>query len=170
MTDPLAYFLTWHTYGTWLQGESSGSVDRTHREYGREFVRPNAPLRTAHASRMSGDAVTLSEPMRVAAQDTIIEVCNHRNWTLLALHIRTTHAHAVVAAQCSPERVLNDFKSYATRALRHAGLVETDERIWARHGSTRYLWNADEVTAAIDYTVNRQGTPLTPKPLFCRSL
>ncbi|MCA9077632.1 MAG: hypothetical protein KDA93_21580 [Planctomycetaceae bacterium] len=69
MTDPLAYFLTWHTYGTWLQGQSSGSVDHSHREYGREFVRPNAPRHTAHASRMSTDAVTLNEPMRLVIQD-----------------------------------------------------------------------------------------------------
>ncbi|MGE0378528.1 MAG: transposase [Planctomycetaceae bacterium] len=168
MTDPLAYFLTWHTYGTWLQGERPGSDDRRHREYGREFVRANATRRLAHASRMAADTVTLDESMRVVIQDAIVEVCEHRNWDLQALHLRTTHVHAVVAAENAPERVLNDFKSYATRALRQRKVIDSSRRVWARHGSPRYLWNADEVTAAIDYTVNRQGAALIPKPAFSR--
>ncbi len=165
MTDPLAYFLTWHTYGTWLQGDGRGSVDRNHHEYERELVRKNLPLQHAHAGRMIGDAVTLNESQRIAAQDAIIEVCHHRRWNLLALHVRTSHIHVVVTATTTPERVLNDFKSYATRAFRRNGLAASGERIWSRHGSTRYLWGEDAVNGAIGYVVNRQGVPLTPKPV-----
>jgi hypothetical protein len=28
MADPLAYFLTWTTYGTWLPGDERGWVER----------------------------------------------------------------------------------------------------------------------------------------------
>ena len=31
---------------------------------------------------------------------------------------------------------------------------------WARHGSTRYLWNAEELSAAISYVVSGQGEPM----------
>ena|SRR5215831_11411132 len=52
---------------------------------------------------------------------------------------------------------LNSFKSYATRKLREARLLDEAIRPWARHGSTPYLWTEDDVQAAIDYVINGQG-------------
>ncbi len=34
MDLPLAYFITFHCYGTWLQGDAPGSVDRSHNQPG----------------------------------------------------------------------------------------------------------------------------------------
>jgi REP element-mobilizing transposase RayT len=77
---------------------------------------------------------------------------------LLAAHVRTNHVHAVVDGEAKPERILNDFTAYATRALPGA---EADRKRWARHGSTRWLWKESEVRAAIRYVVEGQGTPMT---------
>lgn len=33
MPLPPGYFLTWHTYGTWLHGDAAGSVDAQHNTY-----------------------------------------------------------------------------------------------------------------------------------------
>ena len=45
------------------------------------------------------------------------EVCLHRGWSLLAAHVRTNHVHAIVESEVPPEKVMNDFKSYASRDL-----------------------------------------------------
>lgn len=74
---------------------------------------------------------------------------------MLAAHVRSTHVHLVVSAGDSPEKVMNDIKAYATRAL-HAA-IPGRQRFWTQHGSTRYLrWERD-VIAAIDYVLNQQG-------------
>jgi hypothetical protein len=65
-----------------------------------------------------------------------------------------------VSAQLKPERIINAFKSNATRALREQGLVEPDAQIWSRGKSRRYLWKPRSVTLAIDYTLNQQGENL----------
>jgi len=31
---PIAFFITFRTYGTWLHGDERGSVDRCHNHYG----------------------------------------------------------------------------------------------------------------------------------------
>ena len=62
--------------------------------------------------------VELDAPRRYVVCATIGEVCDHRRWRLCALHVRTTHVHAVVCAPHTPERVMNDFKAYATRRMR----------------------------------------------------
>ena len=35
--EPLAYFITFHTYGSWLHGAVSGSVDDEHNRPGPRF-------------------------------------------------------------------------------------------------------------------------------------
>src|SRR5207245_7241741 len=83
-----------------------------------------------------------------------------RGWTLLAAHARTNHVHIVVVADQSPERMMNDFKSYASRKLNGANVDPPEPRRWTRHGSTRYLFTPEEVAGAVRYVVHEQGDPL----------
>ena len=170
MSEPLAYFLTWHTYGTWLPGHPRGSVDDEHRAYGTPFA-PTDAERSAHsAASLVHEPVALDEPHRNAVQSAVVEVCTYRKWRLLALHVRTTHVHAVVSAPVPPEKVLNDFKAYATRRLRQEHLAASDARVWSTHGSTRYLWTNAQRAEVVAYVVERQGTPLNPAPIDHRQL
>jgi REP element-mobilizing transposase RayT len=83
-----------------------------------------------------------------------------RGWGLLAAHVRTNHVHAVVEADVRPEKVMNSFKSYASRNLNGVGVDEPDRKRWARHGSTRWLWKDEDVEKAICYVVSGQGEPM----------
>jgi hypothetical protein len=38
---PLAYFISFRTYGTWLHGDERSSTDRFHNQYGSPFIPPN---------------------------------------------------------------------------------------------------------------------------------
>jgi hypothetical protein len=38
---PLAYFISFRTYGTWLHGDKRGSIDRHHNQYGSPYIPPN---------------------------------------------------------------------------------------------------------------------------------
>lgn len=65
--------------------------------------------------------------------------------------------HIGVEAEVSPEKVMNDFKSYASRALNQLGCDGLSRRRWARRGSTRWLWKDQDVREAIRYVVEQQG-------------
>ncbi len=157
---PLAYFVTFHTFGTWLHGEEGGSVDEDHNRPGTPFVPPSEARRRFEVRRFKQETVTLDAAKRQVVQATIREVCAHRKWTLHALQARTTHVHVVVTGPPTPERMMNDFKTWCTRRLREAALIGNDEKVWSRHGSTRYLWDERSIAAACDYTMNRQGGSL----------
>jgi REP element-mobilizing transposase RayT len=83
--------------------------------------------------------------------------CLEQDWILLAAHVRANHVHLVVEADTTPERVMNDVKSYASRCLNQAALDEERRKRWARHGSTRWLWKRENILAAIRYVVDGQG-------------
>ncbi len=59
--------------------------------------------------------------------------------------------------------MMNDCKAYTTRALRRAGHVD-DTPVWARHGSTRWLWSEDEIAAAARYVHEGQGEVMARYP------
>ena len=159
-TNETAYFLTFSTYGSWLHGDPRGSVDRDHNLPGTPVLSKSATLQWEEREGMTGEAVVLDEPRRVQVLKAVEEVCEHRGWRLDAANVRQQHVHAVVLADDKPEKVLNDLKAYATRRLREASLVETEDRVWSRHGSTRYLNDPAAWQAAGRYVVEEQGDDL----------
>jgi hypothetical protein len=56
---------------------------------------------------------------------------------------------------------MHAFKAYASRRLNQMGLDEPDRKRWARHGSTRWLWKQEHVSAAIQYVVAEQGNAMS---------
>ena len=99
----------------------------------------------------------LDQSHRGAVLEAIREVCAHRQWSLLAAHVRTSHAHVVVEAQEKPEKAMNAFKSYASRRLNRISAEGPGRKRWARHGSTHWLFTREDVVAAIRYVVDGQG-------------
>jgi REP element-mobilizing transposase RayT len=160
VSEPLAYFITFTCYGSWLHGEEPGSVDRNHNEVGTSFLPPNPDHKEARRELMDQPPYHLDAARRQIVMKSIKDVCTHRGWRLLAGHVRSNHVHCVVRAALKPERILNDFKAYASRALNAAKQDHTERKRWTRHGSTRYLWTEEEVAAKIHYTVYEQGEPM----------
>lgn len=155
---PLAYPITFRCYGTWVHGDVRGSMDRQeHNVYGAPRIPPNKQLELAEADSLKYPPSILDAAQRAAVEAAIRDVCEYRRFRLDAVNVRTNHIHAVVAAGCRPEGVMNAFKSYATRRLRDLGLISPGSKPWARHGSTRYLWKPHHVVEAIDYVLYGQG-------------
>ena len=115
---PLAYFITFTTYGVWLHGRDVGSVDKQHNEVGTPFLSGDPVRETQMQANMREAPYLLDEQRRVVVLDTIREVACHRNWRLLGCHVRTNHVHIVVAASAKPEKIMSDFKAYASRRLK----------------------------------------------------
>ena len=59
---------------------------------------------------------------------------------------------------------MTSLKAWGTRRLVARGLVNRGSPVWARHGSTRYLWRENHVEAAVDYVLNQQGEALRMEP------
>ncbi|MGB7202548.1 MAG: transposase [Pyrinomonadaceae bacterium] len=112
------------------------------------------------AGQLKADAFVLNAECRKVVDAAIRGVCQVRSYVLFGLHVRTNHAHIVVGNAAKPERMMDSFKAYATRALRKARLIDTNQKPWSRHGSTRYLWTDEHIATAVDYVVNGQGDEL----------
>ena len=89
------------------------------------------------------------------------ETAAFRGWQLLGCAVMTNHAHLVVGVQGDPDpnRLLHDFKSYATRMLNKRWPRPASETWWTIDGSKRILRDEQAVQNAIDY-VRQQYCPL----------
>ena len=157
---PLAYFISFRTYGTWLHGDKRGSIDRFHNRYGTPYIPPNEKWRQYNEQQLKTKPLILGARQRRSVEMAVLETCDKRKWYLQAINVRTNHVHTVVTANRKPSLVLNAFKANATRQLRQDGLWPHAFSPWADKGSKRRLWNEQSVARAIDYVLNGQGDDL----------
>lgn len=153
----MTYLITFSCYGCHLHGHESGSVDKQHNLPGSPVLEASQLRIAVQRERMDQPPYAMDETRRDAVLAAIVHRCSENNWILLAAHVRTSHVHVVVEAETRPERIMNDLKSYASRCMNQLGLDHPARKRWTRHGSTRWLWKAADVSAAIRYVVEEQG-------------
>jgi REP element-mobilizing transposase RayT len=161
---PLAYFLTWTTYGSWLPGDERGWVDGRGGMHAAERSRAVAARKS-----MKESAVFFAGSQRVAVEQAIAAHCGTRGWHLHAVQCRTQHVHVVVTAvTASPEEVLRQLKAWCTRALRRvageSGADSVRRRWWTEGGSRRQVFREGDLASVIAYVTECQGTPIRQPP------
>ena len=155
--EPIAYLITFRTYGTWLHGDERGSIDKYHNKFDGPRAVTSREREDVHRGRLKSPPFLLDARSRHVVKKSIQEVCSFRDWSLLALEVRPNHVHAVNAANAPSAKMLNDFKAYATRRLRENGCWTFAHSPWVDKGSRRMLWTPELVATAVDYVLNRQG-------------
>lgn len=155
---PLAYLLTFRTFGTWLHGDERHSVDRHGKNiYGTPDIASDRRLNEAMQNELKQPAIMLNDLQRLTVESAVKEVCEYRKYYLRAINVRSNHVHAVVSTQAKPERIVDAFKAYSTKKLREENLVSKELQIWSRGRSRRYLWKPRHVELAIEYVLYSQG-------------
>ena len=156
----MTYLLTFACYGTYIPGARKDVVSRKRNQIGDPYVMLNPGLASNCTGAMREPPYILDKPCGEAVLEAMISVCKFRGWHAHCIHARTTHVHAVVTANQEPERMLIDFKAYASRSLNETRLDAPNRIRWARHGSTQYLWDEPSIAAAIRYVACDQGEPM----------
>jgi len=157
MSFPAAYFITWSCYGHRLHGDVRGSVDRDDNQFNTPLLEHRPGLVEFERSMLKQEPVTLDKREREIVSACIERHCQIRQWQLEGVNVRTTHVHIVVrAAGYSPEVVMGQLKSWTTRRFRSDGCYASDKVVWTRHGSTRYLWQENEIPPTVRYVLLEQ--------------
>jgi REP element-mobilizing transposase RayT len=162
MPEPLAYFLTWPTYGAWLPGDERGWV-----KYRHGWHPPDPTVKREAEARMTEDACILDIDQRQLVELTIADHCRVRGWTLFAVNCRSNHVHVVVGANCEVSRVRDQFKASCTRRLnaleqeRKRGTQPRQaepsrKKWWAERGSGQYVNDELGLEAIVHYVKEAQ--------------
>jgi len=155
---PIAYLITFRTFGTWLHGDQRRSIRRTRKHKdATKVIDINIPLKERMAEEMNSRPVVLDRRQRKAVEEAIRQLCRDRGYVLYALNVRSNHVHIVIGVRAKPERVADALKAYATKKLRELRLLDETVQVWSRGRSRRYLWKPRHVELAIDYVLYCQS-------------
>ena len=147
---PLAYLITFTTYGTWLHGDKRGSVDSKHNQFGTAFLEEDFHRERNEFHSLKHSPVYLSPEQRESIAKSIAGVCKSRNWKLWEVNVRTNHVHVVLSSDELPKSIFRALKARSTVDLKSCRLFD-QAKLWTRGGSGRYLWKEDAVDAACRY-------------------
>lgn len=152
MGFPIAYHITWGTYGTRLPGTDRPHVDRDHNQYGAPLAPTDPQREQAARARMKGDPVYLTMDERLCVKAAIEEVANRYDWTIIQLAVQPDHVHVVITAPREGEQLRDALKAVASKCLNKQFEVR---QWWAEKGSAKYLYEREYFDNAVDY-VRRQ--------------
>ena len=158
---PLAYLISFRTYGTWLHGDERGSTNRFHNAFRTPHIAPNEKWEKHTQRQLRSQPLLLNAAQRRSVETAIRETSEFRRWLLRAVNVRTNHVHVVISiGEANPARALNALKANATRQMREDGNWRTEHSPWSDKGSQKHLWNEQSIAQAVDYVINGQGGDL----------
>ncbi len=150
--DPLAYFITWTVYGTFLQGDS-----RWWRQRERGSQLPQPLLDQWHRNRLNHDVVLLDSEQREMVETAISRHVVHRNWRLWVANARSNHVHVVVTApKYKGNKVRDQLKANCTRELRQQNDVFVGRPLWTVGGDWISLYCEEKLENAVVYVGESQ--------------
>ena len=149
---PLAYFITWTVYGTFLQGDSRWWTQRKQRK-----IQPIPKLQQWHRNRLKHDILLLDHNQREIAESEIVRLCGYRDWHLWAASVRSNHVHAVVSANAhSGKQVRDQLKANCTRVLREKYSQFCGRPVWTVGGDWQCINDEGGLNEAISYVTIAQ--------------
>jgi REP element-mobilizing transposase RayT len=150
--EPLAYFITWTVYGTFLQGDG-----RWWRKKKKGSQAPQPRLEEWHRDRLRHEILLLSEQHRERVKSEIEDHCEFREWRLWIANPRTNHVHVVVTAPGFAGDVVRDqLKANCTRGLRQQDHRFADRPVWTVRGDWQCVNTDDDLEQAIQYAGEAQ--------------
>jgi REP element-mobilizing transposase RayT len=156
MKYPLAWFITWTTYGTWLHGDPRGSF------LDKKYVQPDRDLEADMRSELAGPIVYLDDAQRAIVDEAIVKECCDQGWQLHERNVRTNHVHVIVSAARDGTFVRSRLKAIASDALSSAaGLPAVAhkngrKRWWTEKGNIEALETDKELEELCIYVREMQ--------------
>lgn len=150
--EPIAYFITWTVYGTFLQGDERGWRKRRKGEQA-----PQPKLARWRRERLKHSIELLDQDQRLAVEAEIERLAEFRVWKVWTKSARTNHVHAVVTAPgYKGSKVRDQLKANCTRVLREGWPKFVDRPVWTEGGDWQCINRDAELEQVILYVEEAQ--------------
>jgi REP element-mobilizing transposase RayT len=142
-SQPLAYHITFGTYGTRLHGDSRGTVDRTRNKHGDPIIGRNADWHGLEAGKLLGRPVVFDQAVRGRIEQAIRGVCERGGWECHAAACQANHVHALITSGDDSKLIRRLLKRWLSQCLNSevGEDTQTPGRWWAKGGSIKWVWD-----------------------------
>jgi REP element-mobilizing transposase RayT len=155
---PIAYHMTFGTYGARLHGDPRPTVDRDHNQFGTPFVATNFERRSREATLMRAERVVLTETQRLFVESVIPTVCGRGQWTYHITAAQCDHVHTLLTADGDARAVRRLLKRWLSEELDRRWPRARGQVWWAEGGSIKWIWKEDYLRDAYEYIERQRST------------
>jgi REP element-mobilizing transposase RayT len=152
---PLAYHITFGTYGTRLHGDSRGTVDRRHNIPEEPVLGNNESWQRAEFNQLRFKPIVLTLSQRQHAETVIPEICLRGTWTFIAAAAQPDHVHVLLSAIADGNTVRRLLKRWLSEEMSVVWSLPDGQKWWAESGSVKWVWSEEYLRNVVEY-IQRQ--------------
>ena len=155
---PLAYHITFGTYGTRLHGDERGTVHRAMNLPGEPILGADWAWERMERKLLKFEPRIFTVEQMVKVESLVLEVCIRGGWKLHTCAAGPDHVHGVLGANAEGEAVRKWLKRWLSQALAPSIPLRAGETFWAECGSVKWIWTQDYLNRAIEYVRKQRAT------------
>lgn len=165
-------------YGNWLPGDPRGFVSRVrdrrpedpttqhrvkHATPGTEYDRDQQGLWISAKNSLKAAPIRIDTDQARIILEQFQQTALYRHQKLWAVSLMANHIHWIVELEQfhTANKLLQDYKSYASRKLNSIYGKPASGSWWTSGGSTRHLQNQQSLHSAIKYVLNQHSSLIT---------
>ena len=156
---PMAYHITWGTYGTRLHGDERGTVDRSMNNFGDPIIGRDGDWHRIESSRLRFPARVLTVEQRLLIENIVPDICIRGGWTFVTTAAADDHVHNIISSPVDGKDIRKWLKRWVSEALNKRWPIEQGQVWWAECGSVKWIWNEDYYRRAADYVRGQRTHP-----------
>jgi REP element-mobilizing transposase RayT len=148
MAKTIGYFVTWTTYGAWLQGDKRGYVKKG------KVLGENKSLYNINKMIQTSESVRLRKKERKIISQAISKRAKELGQAVLSIAVCSNHVHILLGYNGKPiEDCIRQYKTASYYTLKENGF---NRKLWTRGYDVRFCFDEKHLKAVIEY-VKRHG-------------
>ena len=167
---PLAFHITFGTYGTRLHGDERGTVHRGMNKPGEPILGGDDQWLQVESSLLKFDPVRLLDVQRAVAEAAIPNICKRGGWRYHVAAARPDHVHVLLSATTDSKAVRRWFKRWLGESLSQRWKLPDGATWWAECGSIKWVWTQEYFDHVFEYIRRQRLMPGSQTPAPSRTL
>jgi REP element-mobilizing transposase RayT len=155
---PLAYHITFGTYGTRLHGSDRPTVDRSQNKFGEPIIGKDPQWETIERSLLKFPPRILTIEQRLLVEKTIPAICSRGGWTHITTAAAKDHVHNIISARVEGSDIRKWLKRWISQEMSKKWPLLPEQVWWAECGSVKWIWEMDYYDRATDYVIAQRIT------------
>jgi REP element-mobilizing transposase RayT len=161
--QPLAYHITFGTYGMRLHGDPRGTVHRSRNRPGDRIIGSQQDWQRLEERLMRFPVVPFDTIQRRFVEKVVPDICRRGDWEHHNAACGIDHVHVLLSASAEGAAVRKWLKRWLGQALSNRSPLAEGCSWWAEGGSVKWVWTEDYFNRVFDY-VQRQRATKPPEP------
>jgi len=159
---PLAYHITFGTYGTRLHGDERGTVDRDHHQFGEPFLEPDMVRQHESEERLKFPPVVLNAVQCEFIQSLVPSICERGGWRYIVAAAAPDHVHVCLSApDILGDKIEPWLKRWISEALSSRWPLPKGARWWAKNGSVKWVFDEAYFSNVKQYIASQRSSAAT---------